>query len=299
MFEGGVSCVSRSFLVFLFFLAPVARADDSVMAFTLDEVAGSLAAGAQDPKPEARAPEPQSEPAPTAAEAADAELAAVMGELRWGMSSKQLVTVLEARVRAEYDRRVRAERDILRQDELYQESQARIAAIKESFVVFDARKNGWDASQIAPEFRRGTHEAMLVVKSEQARDYYFFINGKLWKWYRELEPGARGAVKFDSVATIMQAQLGPAKYEPIQRSEDAPLQASAGWQTSQTRVTLLDRGVAPCLILESQVVLGVLSVLRKDAVERGPKRNTLLDAVIMDDSARERWHKEADGSAAR
>jgi hypothetical protein len=132
---------------------------------------------------------------------------------------------------------------------------------------------------------------MLWVKGEQARDYYFFIRGRLWKWYRELEPGATSSASFDGLATMMQTQLGPAKREAVQRADDAPVQAAATWQTPQTRVTLLDRGAAPCVILESQSVFAELSVLRQDALQRGPKRNMLLESVIMDAAAREKWHE--------
>lgn len=259
--------------------APV-QADDA-MEFSLDEV--------------------ESQPAPAASRRAgsgsadpEAHVARALGPLRWGMSSKELLALLKARMRAEYDERVKAEYDVVRQDALYQQTQARYAAIRRGFVVFDGDKTGWDVSPIAPEFRHKSHEAMLVVKGEGSRDYYFFINNRLWKWYRELEPSARGGTDFEGVSATMEAGLGPAKREQVARDEVSAALPTAFWDTQDTRVSVLDRGAQTCLVFESRRTLEALPILRKDALARGSKRNNVLEGILMDDDERDRWREEAD-----
>ena len=110
-----------------------------------------------------------------------------LGALQWGMSKADVVKLLKAQIRAEFDQRIKVERDIMRQDAIYQEAKERAQRLGENFVVFEGAKSGWDVSPIASEFTRDNREAMLVVAGKGSRDMYFFIQGKLWKWYRELD----------------------------------------------------------------------------------------------------------------
>lgn len=254
----------------LLFLPRFAAADD-VMEFSLDE--------AEDDGPRAGQVE--------AASAAEAQVAKALGELRWGMSSKELLAMFKARLRAQYDQEAKLERDILRQDALYQKAKARYEQIKDSFVRFDEKKNGWDVSPIAAEFRRGSEESMLVVRSAESHDYYFFIHGRLWKWYRELEPSTVGAGGFDGTAEMMRGQLGAAAQAAPPRSEGEPALPGLSWDTTTTRVSLVQRGAVACLIFESQSTLAELPRLREHAIARGTRKSSVIDAVLLDNEARE------------
>jgi len=260
----------------LLFLPRVAAADE-VMEFSLDEAAGDA-------------------PRAGRVEAADAnaQVARALGEMRWGMSSKELLAMFKARLRAQYDRESRLERDILRQDELYQKAKARYEQIKDGLVRFDEKKNGWDVSPIGTEFRRGSHESMLVVRSAESHDYYFFINDRLWKWYRELEPSSVGGAGFDGVAEMMRGQLGAVAQQQLSRGEGGPSLPGLAWDTTTTRVTLIRRGTAACLIFESQRTLAELPTLRENAIARATTKHSLVDEVLLDNDAHEQLLKEAD-----
>lgn len=246
---------------------------DNVMEFSLDDAEG--------PSASAKQAQPSAD--------AEAQITKVLGELRWGMSSKEVLGVFKARLRAEYDRQSRLERDILRQDALYQKAKARYEQIKDSFVRFDEKKNGWDVSPIATEFRRRSQESMLVVRSAESHDYYFFIHDRLWKWYRELEPSAVGAAGFDGVAEMMRGQLGAKAAAAAPRSEGEPALPGFAWDTTTTRVTLIQRGAVACLIFEAQETLAELPRLRQNALARGPSKRSVIDSVLMDDQEREQW----------
>jgi hypothetical protein len=260
----------------LLFLPRVAAAED-VMEFSLDEAAGDAP----------RAGKVQ-------AADADAEVAKALGQLRWGMSSKELLAMFKARLRAEYEHKSKLERDILRQDALYQEASARYDTIKSNLFQFDDKKNGWDVSTIAAEFRRGSRESMLVVRSAQSNDYYFFIHDKLWKWYREIEPSHAGAAGFDGLAEMMQGQLGAVAQQHLARTDGGPTLPGLAWDATTTRVTLLQRGATACLIFEAQHTLAELPALRQNAIARVTKRHSVIDDVVMDTAAQEEWRNEVD-----
>src|SRR6185312_15709620 len=101
-------------------------------------------------------------------------IADALGALRWGMSKAELIKLLTLQIRAEFEQRIKVERDIMRQDAIYQESRERARRLSENFVSFDGPKNGWDVSPIAREFTRDNKEAMLVVTGKGTRDMYFF-----------------------------------------------------------------------------------------------------------------------------
>lgn len=247
-----------------------------MLTFSLDEVAGAAndEAGAQ--------------------VAHERTIEQALGELRWGMSQAQVVALLKARVRAEYDESVKNERDILRQDALYQDANARYRRFKSNFISFDGRKTGWDVSPVADEFRHGSREAMLFVDVPAARDLYFFIDGRLWKWYRELKSDAQEGSSYDQVAEVLRGQLGRARSQSERRTDAGDALPGLTWQDAKTRVTLIRRGSDTCLVFEDKGTLDRLALLRKDALPREPKPNGALEQVLMTASEREAWRARQD-----
>jgi hypothetical protein len=254
-----------SLAIHVFSGAPAAA--DSKLEFSLEEVE---ATGAADAPAQASAP-----------------ISNALGELRWNMNKDELLKVLKARIQRDFEERIKVERDVLRQDALYQEAKNRFQRVRQGFVTFDARKNGWDVSPIADEFRRGTGESMLVVDDGASREYYFFIRGQLWKWYRELKPEANAG--YDQVADLMREQYGKAGTRQIQDAESGTSRAGLSWTDASTRATLIRRGAETCIVFEARAVLAQLAELRKDAVSREQESNRSVDAVVMSDAQREAW----------
>ena len=214
--------------------------------------------------------------------------------LQWGMTKTALLALLKQRIRADFEKQIKAERDIVRQDALYQEAQQRYLSIRSGFIVFDGRKTGWDVSPLVDEFRHGSGESLLVMDDEQAREHYFFINGRLWKWYRELKPGAwdGAGADYDQMATRLRSDFGAAKPQQERRNEAGAPLAGAVFGDERSRVTLLKRGAETCLIYEERATLAQLAMLRAKALPRGPKQNGALDMVLMTPSQREAWRQQ-------
>ena len=255
-----------------------ARADEG-LEFTLDEVEAASAPAAKPDKAEK-------------AEAKKASIAQALGELRWGMRKEELLALLKTRIRIEYTARVKAEKDIVRQDALYNEANEAFRRIKDGYVEFDGHKTGWDASALAEEFTHGSGESMLVVDDPSARDLYFFIHGRLWKWYRELKPAAFGGGNFDGIADMLKEQFGNTRERAEPRSEHGAAYRMLSWSDAKTRVSALWRGAETCLVFEDNTTLEHLATLREHAMPRGEKRGNVLDGVIMTTAQREAWREK-------
>ena len=154
---------------------------------------------------------------------------------------------------------------------------------------------------VAAEFRHGSNEVLLVANEEQAREHYFFINGRLWKWYRELKPTAwdGAAVSYGKMASRLDDEFGAGQPQASRLAESGePLQGTV-FEDEHTRVTLLKRGAETCLVYEERATLDQLATLRANALPRGPKQNGALNMVVMTPAQRETWRQQQDHAAER
>ena len=240
---------------------------DESETFTLDEVE------AADEKP--------AKPAVVDTSAAVAE---ALGDLRWGISKDELLKLLKKRMRADLDRRIKAERDVVRQDALFRAAQEQARRLSEDYVSFDGRKTGWDVSPIAGEFAHGNGEAMLVVahgNTRNTRDLYFFVRGKLWKWYRELQNQDS-----DDALAAYRARFGRGSPQRERMSELKTPYDGVTWTDAETRLTLIRRGTDLCLIFEDKAAVEQLAVTRRRSAPKATKTHAALDveSILMTDS---------------
>lgn len=251
------------------------------LAFTLEEADAAQAKHDRGARSKAEIKKPAQEESNDA----KAAIAEALGELRWGMSKSALLKMIKAQIRADFDQRIKVERDIVRQDALYQQAQERYRRINDNFFVFDGQKTGWDVSPVADEFRHGTGETMLVITHAGSRDLYFFMHDKLWKWYRELAPAAAGDDP-DAALEAINERFGRGKPQRDRASESKTVYAGTTWTDGSTRVTALRRGNDSCLIFEDGSVLDKLAELRHGALPRGGKATaaSVIDSVLMSEA---------------
>lgn len=207
-----------------------------------------------------------------------------LGALQWGMSKTDLLKLLKAQIRAEFEQRIKVERDIMRQDAIYQEFKERAQRLGENFVAFEGPKSGWDVSPIAGEFTRDNREAMLVVAGKGTRDMYFFIHGKLWKWYREID---REAVDPSDTTEALKRRFGDGKPQRDRRDESNVPYPGMTWSDGTTRVSSLHRGAETCLIFEDMHTLENLNKLRFRAqASANNSSDKVIDMILLSDSER-------------
>jgi hypothetical protein len=102
-------------------------------------------------------------------------IAGAVGNLRWGMSTREVKTALKAKIK----------------------DRSKLQELDSSYVEFDGKSTRWDSSPIAEEYTHGNEEAMLTYKDgDGSENYYFFIGGQLWKWVKLYPAAAFGGHDF-------------------------------------------------------------------------------------------------------
>lgn len=216
-------------------------------------------------------------------------VAETMDGLEWGMSHKDVFKLIESRVKERYREQLEEAPGSIEQDQIMSRMREEIAKVRRDFVVFDGRVSGWDVSSVGPEFRRNTNEAMIVWDDEKSRNHYFFIKGRLWKWYRQFKPDAFGGADFDVVGQALMARFGHAEEQQGQREKDGGLERWLAWEGKRSRVTAIDQGSHVVLLLTDLRVFNQLATLRKGALPRRHKRKSTIDSILMNEDEREAW----------
>ncbi|MCA9582847.1 MAG: hypothetical protein KC416_13705, partial [Myxococcales bacterium] len=116
-----------------------------------------------------------------------AALHSALGDLKWGMTKKEVLDHFTKAIREKYRKPLAKAPDAIEADRLRHEMNEAIRKIHESVTSFDGETTGWDVSFLKGEFTHHNGEEMLVVRDENSQNFYFFIDGKLWKWYKAFD----------------------------------------------------------------------------------------------------------------
>jgi hypothetical protein len=71
--------------------------------------------------------------------------------------------------------------DLNVRDQILAGIERNLQSIRDSLTEFKGQKTGYNVSVIASDFAHSTGESMIVVPYKNTHDYYFFVQGKLWK----------------------------------------------------------------------------------------------------------------------
>lgn len=205
-----------------------------------------------------------------------------MGDLKWGTSEKKLLKSLTDKVKDRYRPIVAKTKDAVEEDRLRNEAKEEMRRIRKSRVEFRGKSTGWDVSFLAGEFTHGNDETMIVVRDKNSQNFYFFIGGRLWKWYKAFDADVFPAGNFAAFAGALQRKFGKAK------EVTAPLRPGdkdvhwLEWQDKTTRLRAVDQTAFYgfyCLVFEDRATLKNLARLRTNQPSRGKKSHGLVDAV--------------------
>jgi hypothetical protein len=119
-------------------------------------------------------------------------IATSMGDLRWGMSENDVAAFAKRKLAERYDAQIKQTHDAAKQSQLKAALKTAQSNVSKSLTNFEGSSSRWDHSPVAGEFTYGNSESMLVAKDDNSENYYFFVNGRLWKWFKELDKGAAG-----------------------------------------------------------------------------------------------------------
>ena len=218
-----------------------------------------------------------------------AGIAESLGDVHWGMSKDELTQKLLDKVKEKYRPLLAKTKDAVKEDQLRQQGRQEVDAIRKGYYEFDGRPSNWDVSFLKGEYSQGNDEAMLVSKDQNSQNYYFFIGGKLWKWYKAFDAAVFPVDNFAAFAGAVQHKFGPGKEA---QGEIRPGEAArhwVEWQDKQTRLKAVDQtdfyGFY-CLVFEEKATTDNLARLRTHTnTQGGDKRHAMVESVTSGDSA--------------
>jgi hypothetical protein len=202
------------------------------------------------------------------AAAAGNPIAGALGNLRWGMSEREVKTALEAKLK----------------------DKATLRELESSRVEFDGKATRWDSGPVAEEYTHGNEEAMLTYKdSDGSSNYYFFIGGQLWKWVKLYPAAAFGGHDFSRFASKLSKRFG--------KGHDKQGEVNPGSGSSYQFIEFLDRNTRLravdktkqqdqyALVFEAMDTVRSLASLRSNTIRRaGIKRPSAVASAAPERS---------------
>lgn len=211
-----------------------------------------------------------------------------MGDLKWGMSKDDVMKKFVKEVKDKYRPLIAKTKDGIEEDRLRREANEEIRRIKEGYVEFSGRSTGWDVSFLKGEFAHNNDEAMLVVRDGNSQNFYFFMGGRLWKWYKAFDAAVFPNKKFPAFANAVQRRFGPAKEVQAEVNQGDGARHYLEWQDKKTRLRAVDQtgfyGFY-CLVFEEKDTSDKLAKLRPPPEDKGSKRHAMVEAVTSGDDA--------------
>lgn len=226
-----------------------------------------------------------------------------MGDVEWGWTQEQLLEHFENVIRAEHRDEIRGARDAMAADAANHRMQREIQRMRSSVVEFDGTRTGHDSSYLRGEFTHNNSESVIRVRRPNSDDYYFFIRGRLWKWYRAFDAAVFRGADFEQFAEALGNRFGSAGEFVEDRLHMAENTTTwYQWESPATRARAMDKTAFYgfyCLVLEDKSTLARLDDLRTVAPQRGDQGHSLVDAVLRSNNEEAEEEEEAEPAPRR
>lgn len=219
-----------------------------------------------------------------------AEISKSMGDLKWGTTREEVLQQAMDKVREKYKPLLAKATGAIEEDKVRAKMRDELSHIRSSLVEFNGEKTGWDVSFLKGEFTHHNGESMFVVNDETSQNYYFFIKGRLWKWYKAFNSSVFQGKSFDEFAAAVNGRYGTGVEREGELIKGAGKQRWLEWQDADTRLRAVDNNQFYgfyCLVFEHKDTLNRLAELRTVAPETKKSSHALVEAVTMPDGPEE------------
>lgn len=216
-----------------------------------------------------------------------AEIAKAMGELKWGMSREQVLEYFTNGIRDRYKPLLAKATGALEEDKLRARMRDELGKVKSSVVDFNGKKTGADVSFLKGEFTHHNGESMFKVTEEGSENYYFFIQNKLWKWFKAFDASAFEGKSFEQFGDAIQTRYGKSQVREGEATHGGGKQKWLEWQDGETRLRAVDNKQFYgfyCLVFEDKATLRKLPQLRTAKVAEAKGGNSIVDSVTSGES---------------
>ena len=215
-----------------------------------------------------------------------AEIAKAMGDLKWGMTREQVLEHFTNGIREKYKPLMAKASGALEEDKLRARMRDELGKVKSSVVEFNGKKTGADVSFLKGEFTHHNGESMFKVSDEGSENYYFFIQNKLWKWFKAFDSSAFSGKSFEQFGEAIQSRYGKSTVREGEAAHGGGKQKWLEWQDNDTRLRAVDNNQFYgfyCLVFEDKSTLKKLPQLRTAKVQDQKAGNSLVDSVTSGD----------------
>jgi hypothetical protein len=190
-------------------------------------------------------------------------IAVAMGDLRWGMTESEVITYVKRKLGEQYAAKI-SKANSAQQSKLRDEMKRAQADVDKSRVEFEGSRSRWDSSPVAGEFNYGDDQSMVVAKSEGSQSFYFFRDGRLWKWYKALDSAQFSGGGFKKFSSSIEGSFGKGR---AKKGELNPNQGETQWveyidRSSRMRAADNSKRGVFALIFEDMSVVRELASLR-------------------------------------
>jgi hypothetical protein len=123
------------------------------------------------------------------------------------------------------------------------------------------------------------------VNDQNSQNYYFFINGKLWKWYKAFSADVFQGKSFDQFAQAVQGRYGEGH---VKKGDGG--QRWLEWQDTGTALRAVDNNQFYgfyCLVFEHKDTVRRLGDLRTAKASKERAGHSLVEAVTSDEGTTE------------
>ncbi|MET0283506.1 MAG: hypothetical protein ABW352_03530 [Polyangiales bacterium] len=216
-----------------------------------------------------------------------AEIDKAMGDLKWGQSREEVYARFENQIKERYKPLISKARNVMEEDKQRAKQKDELAKLKSSLVDFNGKKTGWDVSFLKGEFTHHNSESLFVVSDESSENYYFFIQNKLWKWYKAFKADAFAGKSFEQFGQAIETRYGKGAKREGDAVHGGGKQSWLEWQDSDTRLRAVDESTFYgfyCLVFEEKATLNKLAQLRTAKSKESKGGNSLVDSVTSDEA---------------
>ncbi|MDD9943988.1 MAG: hypothetical protein OXU20_23295 [Myxococcales bacterium] len=219
------------------------------------------------------------------ASAAGSKIAKAMGDLRWGMSEGEVINFVQRQLDKKYKSLIRAQKDMRRETDLREELREKKFAVRKSLVEFNGGKSNWDVSNVAGEYTHGNSESMLVAKDRDSSTYYFFIEGRLWKWIKTYDSEVFGGKNFKKFQKLVGKKFGRGRVKSGKRNDERGKQRWVEYMDRNSRMRAVDDTDfygKYALVFEDKGTVRDLATLRANTIKRKKKVNRAVAGLSRD-----------------
>lgn len=216
-----------------------------------------------------------------------AEIDKAMGDLKWGQSREDVYSRFEGQIKDKYKPLISKARNAMEEDKQRAKQKDELSKLKTSVVDFNGKKTGWDVSFLKGEFTHHNSESMFVVSDDTSENYYFFIQNKLWKWYKAFKADAFEGKSFEQFGQAIEGRYGKGAKREGEATHGGGKTSWIEWQDADTRLRAIDNSQFYgfyCLVFEDKATLNKLAQLRTAKAKEAKGGNSLVDSVTSDEA---------------